>query len=96
MKEETKQIIKKIISKCKYPPEVAYNMGVEKYNLIKNELEKNFYGKFVVLDVESGDYIVGDDAMAITLEIKRKHPDSMFHLERIGYKAPFKLRGSVK
>jgi len=58
----------------------------EKYRV---ELEKSSNGKFVAINVNSGDATVadtGEDAIRLALE---KDPAGLFHLVRVGHKAAF-------
>jgi hypothetical protein len=58
----------------------------EKY---RTELEKSSQGKFVAINVISGDATLadtGEDAIRLALE---KDPTGLFHLVRVGHKAAF-------
>jgi hypothetical protein len=53
------------------------------------EYEKTLHGKYIAINVRTGEAIVadtGEDAVRMALE---KDPDSFFHLVRVGYRAPF-------
>ncbi len=58
----------------------------EKYRI---ELEKSSNGKFVAINISSGDATLadtGEDAIRLALE---KDPTGLFHLVRVGHKAAF-------
>jgi len=58
----------------------------EKY---RTELEKSSNGKFVAINVSSGEATLadtGEDAIRLALE---KDPSGLFHLVRVGHKAAF-------
>jgi hypothetical protein len=44
----------------------------------------------VAIEVDSGDYFIGYDAIEATQKAKKKYPDSTFFLVRIGHLAAFK------
>jgi hypothetical protein len=63
--------------------EAIYN---EKY---RTELEKSSNGKFIAINVSSGDATLaetGEDAIRLGLE---RDPAGLFHLVRVGHKAAF-------
>jgi hypothetical protein len=58
----------------------------EKYRAV---LEKSSHGKFVAINVSSGDATLadtGEDAIRLALE---KDPAGLFHLVRVGHKTAF-------
>lgn len=50
-------------------------------------------GRFVVLDVDSGDYEVADEAVVATARLRERKPDAVFYLARVGRRAAFRMRG---
>jgi len=48
-------------------------------------------GKFVVIDIETGDYEVADDDLAATKRALAKRPDAVLYGLRIGYPAAYRL-----
>ena len=46
-------------------------------------------GKFLVVDVESGDYEVDEDELAASDRVRARHPDGHRYLIRIGYRAAY-------
>lgn len=49
-------------------------------------------GRFVALDVESGDYEVADEALPATARLRQRRPDAVFYLMRVGRPAAFRMR----
>ncbi len=60
----------------------------EIYQKIKNNL-KNQKGRIVAIDLESGDYFIGNDVLEACEIGRKKHPNKQFYLKRIGAKAVF-------
>ncbi len=61
------------------------------------ETEANI-GKVVVIDVETGAYLVDDDVLnpvRAALALRQQHPGAMLWGERIGYNAVYALGGAV-
>ena len=66
--------------------------GKKIYNRLKSKLERDYRGKVVAIEIESGEYIIGDDELDAAIKAKNKFPDKIIDFIRIGYKAVHKLR----
>ncbi len=60
---------------------------------IRAIVEPEHDGKFLVLDVVSGDYEIDDDDSEANRRSKAKHPAGVRYLIRIGYPAAFFFGG---
>lgn len=58
---------------------------------LKSELEPELKGRFVVIEPESGDYFVAADPTQANKKARRKYPDKLFYLKKIGFEAAFRL-----
>ena len=67
-------------------------MGWARYAEIQGELEALHHGNYVMIEVESGDYFVGKTPQDALCQADATHPDKVFCLIRIGYKAVRKLK----
>ena len=68
--------------------------GREIYNKsLKRILEPKSKGKFVAIEVESGEYFLGSTITDAVTKAERKHPTKLFYVMRVGYKATVSLRG---
>jgi hypothetical protein len=45
----------------------------------------------LVIDVESGEYEVADDALAASTRLRERNPDAVLYLMRVGREAAFQL-----
>jgi hypothetical protein len=62
----------------------------------KVESEENI-GKLVSIDIETGDYEIGDDtSIEAPLRLHAKHPGAAIYTHRIGYNAAVSLGGVVE
>jgi hypothetical protein len=52
---------------------------------LKEQLEKEHYGKFIAIEPESGDYEIADRAIDAFLRLKERHPDKLLFGRRIGF-----------
>ncbi len=58
---------------------------------IRPKVEPDFEGKFIVVDVVTGDYVIADsDSEAFDLA-EAKHPDGVHYVARIGHRAPYRI-----
>lgn len=62
------------------------------YKRIKSKLESKFRGKIIAIEVESGEYIIGNDELEVAIKSKNKFPNKKFAFLRIGSPAVHKLR----
>jgi hypothetical protein len=53
-------------------------------------------GKFLTLDIESGDYEIDEDDLTGEKKLRARHPDGNFFGFRIGYKAAYALGGGLE
>jgi hypothetical protein len=60
----------------------------------KVEVSENI-GKIVSIDVETGEYELGDDLVETSLRSQSKHPDALLWAERIGYDAVYAFGGTI-
>ncbi|MEJ7842997.1 MAG: hypothetical protein WKF95_14635 [Rubrobacter sp.] len=60
---------------------------------IRSEVEPKHEGRFLALDVESGDYEVGDHALPTSTRLRERKPEAVLYLMRVGRPAAFRLGG---
>ena len=68
-------------------------IGKRGSTLYQSELSQRFdssdFGKFMAIDVETGEYEIADDAADASDQLWEKKPDAQVYVERIGYPASF-------
>lgn len=60
---------------------------------IRAEVEGVHDGRFLVVDVESGEYEVADDALSASDRLRERRPEAVLYLMRVGRPAAFRLGG---
>lgn len=55
------------------------------FEKIKEELLPQHKGKMVVIEVDSGDYFMGDTGVDALHKAKKKYPDKIFVLKGLGF-----------
>lgn len=60
---------------------------------IRSHVEKTHRGKVVAIDVDSGAYMVADNALAASERLLAQHPDAEIWCIRIGHRALHRLGG---
>ena len=67
-------------------------LGWKIYNeKIKKLVEPQHKGKFLVIDVATGDYAVNSDLILAEDELESRQPDGIVYTIRIGYPVVFKI-----
>jgi hypothetical protein len=58
---------------------------------VKDKVEQEHAGKFLVIDITSGAYEVDEDDLAASDRLLAKKPDAILYGLRIGYPAAYRL-----
>jgi len=56
------------------------------------ELIPEHLGELVAIEIESGDYFLGRTGSEAVAEAKKKYPDKLFYLARVGARAAISFR----
>ena len=62
---------------------------------IKALVEPAENGKFIVIDVESGDYELDEDALTASTRLRERRPHGVNYGMRVGYRTAFSLGGGI-
>jgi len=54
---------------------------------IRAQVEAEHHGKVVAIDVKTGSYAVGDNALAAARRLRVEHPDAEIWFVRVGHRA---------
>ncbi|UFP93621.1 hypothetical protein [Gloeobacter morelensis] len=52
-------------------------------------------GKIVSIDVETGEFEIGDDLVSTGKQMLARHPNAQLYAKRIGYNAVFAIGGTL-
>jgi len=66
------------------------------YKQIKNQLEKDHKDEYVAIEPDSGDYFLGNDQIEVITKAKKKHPNKIFYLIKIGHEAVITMSSRFK
>jgi hypothetical protein len=81
---------------AKYSPEMVEARGEEIYEQqIRRKVEPGNKGKFVVIDIETGNYEVDEDDLQATKRALAKQSDAVLYGLRIGYPTAYTLGGHI-
>ena len=58
-------------------------------------LDPSARGKFLVLDVESGDYEIDSSELAALKRVRARRPDARVYLLRVGFPAAYRIGGGA-
>ena len=81
---------------ARYMPEEVVSRGEEIYDQhIRPKVEAGNKGKFVVIDIETGEYEVDEDDLQATKRALAKRPEAVLYGVRIGYPTAYNLGGHI-
>ena len=63
---------------------------------IRDKVMPQHKGKFLIVDIESGDYEIDEDDLAAEDRLRARRPDGICFVLRIGYKAAYTLVGTLE
>lgn len=63
------------------------------YDRMKAEVEVIHRGKFMAIDVDSGDYEIDAEDIDAISRLRERHPERMSYLVRIGFPAAYSMCG---
>lgn len=61
-----------------------------------NQVAAGNTGKFLVLDIETGEYEIDRDELAALKRAKAKRPEAPLYMLRIGYPAAYRIGGAMQ
>ena len=84
------------MSRTQYSREEVARIGDEIYRRdIRDKVMPQHKGKFLVLDIESGDYEIDNDDLSAEEVLRSRRPDGVFFGLRIGYTSAYTLAGRM-
>ena len=76
----------------KYTPEEVESRGEATYaRRIRDKVDPEHRGKFLVIDIETGDYEIDADDLAATQQLLATHPNAVIYGLRIGFPAAYRI-----
>jgi len=64
------------------------------YHTLRAQLERDEnLGKVLAIDVDTGDYEMGEDGNEVVVRLRAKHPASLVYRMRIGSRATYTMAG---
>ena len=79
---------------AKYAPQEVESRGEAIYaQQIRDKVEVEHKGKFLVLDIETGDYELDEDDLVATKRLLVRQPNAVLYGLRIGHPAAYRLGG---
>ena len=79
-----------------YKPPDIYKIskkGHQIFEALSSEVTEKHHGQFIAIEVDSGDYFIGETGIEATRKAQVKHPGKIFFLGRIGYPAAYTFKG---
>ncbi len=80
------------MSRTKYTSEFVTARGKEIYQQqIQDKVEPEHNGKFLSVDIETGDYEIDTDDLSPSIRLLAKRPDAVIYSLRVGFPAAHRL-----
>lgn len=54
---------------------------------IRHLVEPVHHGRFIAIEPDSGDYVIGERIADVMLDMRAKRPNAFSHIKRIGHRA---------
>lgn len=67
--------------------------GQKVFESLTQELEKQHFGQFIAIEVDSGEYFIGDTGIKATRKAQTRFPGKIFFLGKIGYRTAYSFKG---
>ena len=82
------------MSYARYTPEEVATRGEAVYEQqLRAKVETENKGKFLVVDIETGEYEIDEDDLTATKRALAKRPETVLYGLRIGYPTAYRLGG---
>ncbi len=82
------------MSHPRYTSEEIVQRGQALYDQqIRAQVEASHEGKFLVLDIETGEYEIDVSEVAALKRAKAKHPGAAFYILRVGHPTAYRVGG---
>lgn len=77
------------------PPDIRNiaQTGRQLFEKLDPALRQQYHGKFMAIEVESGDYFIGETMIDADTQARAQYPGKVFYVGKIGYRAAMKFRG---
>ena len=80
-----------------YSNEDVVRLGQERYQRdIRARVEPLHLDKFLALDIETGEYEIGEQVLDAVRALRTKRPQAVVHIHRIGHPAVYRLGSAFR
>jgi predicted solute-binding protein len=84
------------MSQLMHSGEDVAQRGKAYYEALRSQVEAaDNIGKIIAIEINTGDYTIGDDLLETSLRLKAKYPDGEMWAERIGFNAVYAVGGTL-
>jgi hypothetical protein len=60
---------------------------------VRRQIKAEDDGKFVAIDIESGEYVIDDDELKACQKLRQRIPDAQMWMVRVGYRTVHRIGG---
>lgn len=58
---------------------------------IRREVEPTYRGKFIIIDITTGEYVIGDSGREASSLMRERNPEAIMHGTRVGARTAYRL-----
>ncbi len=77
-----------------YTSQEVASRGEAIYVHIRDKVDPKHKGKFLVIDIETGEYEINADDLVATKQLLAKHPNAVIYGLRIGFPTAYRIGSS--
>ena len=82
---------------AKYTPDEVATRGEQIYeDQIRSKVEEGNKGKFVIIDIESGEFEIDDEDLKATDRMLARRPSAVIYGLRVGFPTAYVMRGHLE
>jgi hypothetical protein len=78
-----------------YSLEELARLGRKRFEEIRDQFSDEDKGKFLAIDIETGEYVMDNDEIEARRRLREIKPDGMSWVERIGFRALRTMGGRI-
>lgn len=85
-------MIQQQVQDSRDPQEISQK-GQKVLDVLAQPLATQHFGRFIAIEVDSGEYFLGDTVIEATRKAQAQYPGKIFFLGRIGYRTAYTFKG---
>ncbi len=86
-----------MMTQTQYTPDEVVERGKTLYEQnIRSHVEKQNFGKLLMVDITTGEYVIGEERIEMSRRAHEKNPDAVLFGMRVGYPAAAAIGATLR